>query len=276
MQIEHDQLQRFIFEKNAVRGEIIRLNGSYQTALSNHYYPDAIGNLLGQSLAAVALLSATIKFKGQLILQTQSDGIVDPLVVQSDEQYHIRGMAKYSDDYDSLSPLLGQGLLAISLIPDDNSERYQGIVNIKENNLATSLEDYFRQSEQLNTRIWLFADGTTAAGIMLQEMPNNDLHFFEHLSILTATLTQEEIFSLPFQNILTRLYQTETVNLFESELVSFKCSCNIKKMENAIKTLGQIEAEEILQGKQVIDVTCEFCNRSYSFDKVDVARIFNT
>lgn len=278
MHIQNDQIQRFLFEDLPVRGEIIRLHESYQTALSNHYYPTEVGQLLGQGLTAAALLSETMKYEGRLIIQTQSAGFVDPLVVQSNHLRHIRGIAKFSEKTLQL-PLLGQGQLAITVIPKNSTERYQGVVAIKNNSLARSLEDYFIQSEQLNTRIWLFANDKMAAGLLLQEVPSSgttDKNCLEHTRILADTLTSDEIFNLSFDEILNRLFANDPVRVFEPNTIEFKCSCDVEKMENAIRTMGQPEALEILQNRQVLDVTCEFCNRSYAFDKSDINRIFQS
>lgn len=277
--MEHDNICRFIFEDIPVRGEIVRLQESYQTAITNHHYPTDVGKLLGEALAAVTLLCETMKFEGRLIIQTQSDGFVDPLVVQCNHQRWIRGIAKYSDQDPLQLPLLGSGQLAITILPNNTTERYQGIVNINPNGLASTLEDYFRQSEQLNTRIWLFANKVTAGGLLLQEIPSEnkvDNTQFEHLTALADTLRENEMLNLDFATILHRLFVNEPIRLFAPENVTFHCTCDFKKMVNAISTLGKTEAEAILTSQQTIDVTCEFCNRNFAFDKSEVEQIFCT
>jgi len=274
MQTANDQLMRFIFTQQAVRGAIVKLNSSYQAALINHQYPGEVASLLGKSLAAVTMLISTIKFKGRLIIQLQTNGIVKTLVAQSNQQLQIRGMAKYSIENVTQRPLLGDGQLVLTLVDEQSADQHQGIVHVSNNSLELSLENYFRQSEQLNTRIWLFANSSTCAGLMLQEMPDCDTNFFEHLNLLTDTLKAEEILSLDFTSILNRLYVEETIEVFNPDQVCFKCSCDKQKMQAAIKTLGYEEANQVFVDQPELQVTCEFCNSSYNFNSSEITKIF--
>jgi len=276
---QQDILQRFLFENTDIRGELIHLETVIQALLERHPYPAQILDIIGQSLAAVGLLSASIKYEGSLILQTHTDVAINLLVAQSDEKLHLRGLAQWDKETSIENLQLGSGQLVITLIPKQLSERYQGIVALSYGNLSQALEEYFAQSEQLATKIILVTDGAKkAAGILLQKMPSKDeqsWQYWEHVTTLLATLSPKERVSLSNEEILYRLFHQEEVRLFEAEPVSFQCGCSVQNMEKAILTFGQQEIEHILTEKQVVDVTCEFCNRSYSFDQVDIARIFH-
>lgn len=276
---EKDSLQRFLFKDTQIRGEIVRLNDAYDAIVVRHPYPLPVQQFLGQALAASALLSATIKFAGRLTLQIQGDGPINLLVVQSDEKFHIRGLAKWQTDNvtDNFASAFGTGQLAITIAPTEG-ERYQGIVGLNSEGLANSLETYFHQSEQLPTCLCLFANEKAAAGILLQAMPadtsEDRYQFWEHLIQLTRTLTAEELLTLSNQTILKRLYHEEDVILFESEAVAFRCDCSVEKIERALVVLGEQEVNDILKANQLVTVTCEFCHYHYNFDKADVAKIF--
>lgn len=274
---EHDILQRFLFEESNIRGVIVRLRASYQAVSDRHPYPNLIKELVGEALTAVALLSSTIKFEGLLTLQTQGDGPVSLLVAQSNEQFHLRGLAKWEGEITSLEQALGEGNLAITITPKQG-ERYQGVVKITSRSLAKTIEDYFQQSEQIPTCLMLSADENIAAGFLLQKMPDSmsltQQDFWDHIVHLTRTLKATELLNLPNQEILHRLYHEENVRLFDAEPVSFRCSCTVERMENAIRLFGYQEALDILKTHKQVVVSCEFCNRHYSFDKVDIERIF--
>lgn len=275
---EHDTLQRFIFENTNVRGEIVRLRASYQAVSERHDYPLPIKQWLGETLAATTLLGATIKFEGSLILQMQSDGVLRLLVAQSTHEHHIRGLAQWEGAMleGSLKPM-GEGRLAITIIPNQG-ERYQGVVEIIGNSLASSIENYFAQSEQIPTCLILAADENVAAGLLLQSMPDvktdHKQNFWEHVLQLTRTLSSKELLELPNQEILKRLFHQEDVRLFETTPVSFRCDCNIDRMERAILVFGYEQTMEIFSSHKDVTVTCEFCNRRFDFDKVDIERIF--
>jgi len=282
MTTDTDSLQRFHFIDSPVRGEIVRLNRSYLATLERHPYPLPIRKLLGETLVATTLLSAILKFSGSLILQVQGNNIVKLLVAQADHLRHIRGLAQWDGDLtdDSFAALVGGGQLVLTINPGPGLERYQGIVTLDGKNLADGLTTYFAQSEQLPTFIYLTADEQTAAGMLLQVLPgtyDQDPELaWQHLTMLSQTLTTTEMLQLPNQEILKRLFHEEDIELFEPEPVTFYCDCDRARMEKAILTLGSTEAQELIAQHKAIIVTCEFCNRQQNFDAVDVTQIFAT
>ncbi|MGL4937764.1 Hsp33 family molecular chaperone HslO, partial [Shewanella sp.] len=163
----------------------------------------------------------------------------------------------------------------ITLTPEEG-ERYQGVVALDKPTLAACVEEYFNQSEQLPTSIWLFADGKQAAGMFLQVLPSQEDHHldFEHLSQLTSTIKAEELFTLDAQSVLHRLYHQEEVRLFDPIDVSFKCTCSLERSAGAIKTLDQAEIEAILAEDGKIEMGCEYCPAKYTFDAIDIASLF--
>jgi molecular chaperone Hsp33 len=278
--INYDTLQRFLFTNGQVRGEIVRMRASYQAILERHPYPLPIRKLLGQALASVALISATLKFKGSLILQIENGGPVKVLVAQSDHEFHVRGLAQWEEDKVALEMLdcgFEEGRLALTLIPE-KGERYQGIVMLQGRNIGWALEVYFRDSEQLSTVFFVCADEETVAGMLLQVLPHEIKteqaeNFWEHIRHLARTLTEEEFLTLDNEQILHRLFHEETIQLFDPEPVAFRCSCSIDRMERALLLMSHEEIQELLQAYKKVDVRCEFCNNQYTFDAVDINRI---
>ncbi|MBI3773359.1 MAG: Hsp33 family molecular chaperone HslO [Gammaproteobacteria bacterium] len=275
-----DTLQRFVFENSKVRGDFIHLRASYQAVRERATYPDLIAEQLGQALAASALLSATIKFGGSLIMQIQSSGPLNLLVAQCTHDRHLRGLAHWHNEVHegTLPQMYGDGRLVITIDNAHNNERYQGIVSLEGDTLAEALETYFTQSEQLETRLWLVADQYQAVGMLLQRLPGpeGDDDLWQRVEALGATLTVEEMLQLPTREILRRLFHEEDVRLFDAEPVSFRCSCSREKIVNMLRGLGQEEANAILAEQGKIEVTCEFCNAGYRFDAVDVEEVFTS
>ncbi len=281
MMNDKDIIQRFIFEKAPVRGEIVHLNDSFKAIINQHNYPPIIQKMLGEALVAASLLSAIIKFKGRLTVQFRGNGKLKLLLAQCNEQFQLRGLAQFSDDLkeDELWDDLNQGVLGIMMEPEvPGGKRYQGVVAWKGESLAETLEGYFYQSEQLPTRLWFAVNEDNAAGILLQVMPKEKPELYqndwERLIILTETMKAEELSHLENNILLHRLYAEDDVRIFEKVPIMFSCTCSIERSEQAIAILGQEEAEQELKAKQNLIVTCEFCNKEYIFDRVDVARIF--
>ncbi|CAM4453892.1 MAG: 33 kDa chaperonin [Legionellaceae bacterium] len=286
MTVEYDVLQRFLFNESSVRGVFVRLNQSYQTIINQHAYPQIAAEWLGEATVASVLLSAGIKYQGQLILQVQSSGTLKVLVAQCTNNNHIRGMVKWDTEASlpsNFTDAIDQGLLVIT-VQTDNGQRYQGYVELANKTLAVGLIDYFYQSEQIPTFLILAANDKTAAGFLLQKLPSaltDTLYddFWEYVVKLAETLTKDELLNLSNQTILYRLFHEIDITLFDGESVSFGCSCSIARSEKILQTMSYDEAQAILKESllenPVIKVTCEFCNRSYEFDPVDVARIFS-
>ncbi|SJM92956.1 Hsp33 family molecular chaperone HslO [Crenothrix polyspora] len=271
-----DLLHRFLLEDRGIRGEWIQLTDSWQAIKNNHPAPAPAQQQLGHALAAVAMLSATIKFEGSLILQAQGDGAIRTLVAQATHDRKIRGLIRNTDTVPSgsLQAMFGQGNLALTIKPN-HADPYQGIIALQGNNLATALESYFSQSEQLKTRLWLFANDSHAVGFLLQELPGNtDSSNWEHIEILANTLKEHELLTLDCQEILHRLFHEENLRLFDGEAVSFECVCSRARIESTLKSLGNDELQDILRERGSIEVGCEFCNTQHQFDPIDIARLF--
>jgi molecular chaperone Hsp33 len=276
--IEQDLLRRFVFEDLGVRGEWVKLTTSWQGAKQHQQGPENAQLQLGQALAAVVMLSATVKFKGSMILQAQGDGDFKTLVAQSTDDQKIRGLIRSNDHVPdgSLETMFGQGRLVLTIEPD-NAQPYQGVVPLEGGNLAGALQVYFEQSEQLKTRLWLFANETHAAGLLIQELPSqeSDQDDWERIEILANTVTEQELLELDCEDMLYKLFSAEEVRLFDAEPVEFQCACSRPRIERTLRALGEEELKDILQEQDSIKVGCEFCGEQYLFDRVDVETLLS-
>jgi molecular chaperone Hsp33 len=279
-----DSLHRFIFEQYPIRGHIVHLDASWRAILEHSQYPDAIRNIVGEASAATALLAATLKFKGHLSLQLRGDGPLNLLLAQCTSAFGVRALARHDADLTTqgFSSLAGGGQLTVMLDNEDEKQRYQGVVPVVGERLSASLEKYFEQSEQLPTRLWLYADGESASGMLLQRLPAKDIadlaaldDAWQRVQMFGDTLRAEEMRQFSDREILHRLFNEEDVRLFESSPVFFRCTCSRDRVSGMLQSLGQAEVQSILEEQGHVEVRCDFCNRAYEFDNVDVARIFS-
>lgn len=274
-----DSLQRFLFEHAAIRGELVHLDATWRAALERHDYPPAVRGLLGELMAAAALLSAILKFNGSLTLQIQGSGPVGLAVVEATSERTLRGMAHWTGEPDPMPfpALVGEGRFVITIDPREGGQRYQGIVSLEGDTVSAALEHYLARSEQLDSRIWLAADTQHAAGMLLQRLPDRhdeDADTWNRATHLGATLTRDELLSLPAPEIIRRLYHEEDVRVFDRENMRFHCGCSRERVANVLRMLGYDEVQSILHERGKIDVDCEFCNHHYTFDRVDSEQLF--
>lgn len=283
-----DQLHRFLFNTASVRGEMVRLNDSLNHIVHSYEYPVQVQRLLSEMAAATCLLTAILKFKGEIGLQIQSQGPVQYAVINATHEQTLRGVARWDESLttlpESFADLLSKGVLVITITPEEG-ERYQGVVALDKPTLAECIEAYFEQSEQLATSVRLMTDmsqpdDVKAAGMLLQVMPKEaaatdrtQTSEFDHLSTLTDTLTEEEMFALPAEDILYRLYHQEEVEMFPAQPVSFACTCSRERSAEALRNVEKAELMEIIAEEGAIKMNCQYCHTEYRFDAIDVEAI---
>ena len=284
-----DQMQRFLFENTDIRGEIVSLGDSYAEVLKNNDLPAVVQQLLGEFVAAVSLLSSILKFDGRLTLQARGDGPLPLIVAECNHHRELRAVARPDDgvDWDSLAgsgigDLIGKGMLVIIIEPD-KGQRYQGVVPLDADNLAACLEHYFKQSEQLATRLWFAADAAQgrASGLLLQALPQQlnstaeeNQSCWETTTALAATVKAEELLHLTHEELLYRLFNEEEVRLFEPLAIKFQCSCSFDRSAKALVSLGHTEVKLMLAELGTINIDCQFCNQHYHFTDKEVAELF--
>ncbi|EJL6705202.1 Hsp33 family molecular chaperone HslO [Vibrio cholerae] len=278
----NNMLHRYLFKDLSVRGELVQLDDTYQQMISSQEYPAAVQHLIGELLVATSLLTATLKFEGSITLQLQGNGPVSLVVINGDNNQQVRGVARWKGDIAddaSLHDMLGKGHLVITIEPKQG-ERYQGVVGLEGDTLAQVLEGYFERSEQLKTRLWIRVgkhDGQAcAAGMLLQIVPDGkgSAEDFEHLEQLTNTIKDEELFALPAEELLYRLYNQETVQLFTPQQISFRCGCSRERSAAAIVTVAREEINDILAQDGAVALHCDYCGTTYSFDSAQVAELY--
>ncbi len=275
----HDTLQRFVFEHAPVRGEIVHLGATWRAVLERHDYPPALCTLLGELMAAAALLASTLKFSGTMTMQMQGSGPVRLLVVECTSELTLRATAKWEGVVSDmpLKELLGAGRFVITINPSVGKHSYQGIVNLEGDTIAQVLEHYMAGSEQLQTRLWLAVDGRQASGMLLQRLPapeSTDEDAWDRAVQLASTIARDELLQLSAQQIIHRLYHEEDIRVFRVKPVSFRCSCSRETVTAMLRTLGYGEVRSVLEERGAVEVHCEFCNRLYLFDRVDAEQVF--
>jgi molecular chaperone Hsp33 len=302
---DRDSLRRFLFEHYPIRGHLVHLDASWRALIEHRDYPPSIRTVLGETVAAALLLAATIKFEGVLSLQLQGPGPVHLLLAQCTSGLGVRGLARYREGSSAgggragepgggaaggIAELVGAGNLTVTLANDDGSQRYQGVVPISGARVADSLQIYFENSEQIPTRLWLCADERGAAGMLLQRLPDGDRaaasgmadpdtaaieDAWRRVQLIGATLTPDELRNLADAEIVHRLFNEDDVRIFEPAPVYFRCRCSRERVSGMLQGLGESETRAVLAERGAVEVRCDFCNRAYLFDAVDVATLFN-
>lgn len=289
-----DTLLKFTFRGAPVRGELVRLEDAWQAITALHDYPEPVARLLGEMTAAAALLAANIKFAGNLILQVYGDGPLKLAVVECQPDLRLRATAKVREGaqldagarMEELVNATGLGRCAITLDPTHrlpSQQPYQGIVGLQGDSIAQALETYLRQSEQLESRLWLAAGRSCCAGVLLQRLPreggrtsDGDDDAWERATALGATVSAAELLAVGPERLARRLFWQERLDPYAPLHPRFECRCSRERVGRVLLSLGREEVDSIVAEFGSVEVTCDFCNARRVFDAIDVAQLFST
>lgn len=271
-----DSVIPFGFESLPVRGALIHLTRSWRRMLRDHDYSALITETLGHAAAATGLIAQSLKFDGAITLQIQSSGVLRMLVMQCTSTLDLRGMALAGPEHEAsrFADLISKGHCAVTV---DNGQRpYQGIVDIDEASLAASLEHYFARSVQVPSHVVLVADRDVAAGVLLQQVPGQDIgeDDWTRLGLLIRTLGRRDFDGDAGIDLIGKLFAEDDIRVYDARAVQFKCRCSASKAEDVLRMIGENEAREALAGEGQIEVICEYCGKQRVFDAVDIERLF--
>ena len=289
-----DYSRRFLVEGLPIRGQLVRLGAAWHAMCENHAYPEAVRDSLGEAVAASVLLSATLKFRGRLSLQLRGEGPLRLMVVECGDDLAVRGVARFDEQPSSrdLRALSGDGTLTVTVDNEVQGRRYQGIVPLSGERMADCLRGYFESSEQLPTRLWLAADGTRSAGLLLQRLPVESrppgvtesgpgarteeevAEAWQRIQQLADQLEPAQLLGMDHEELLRKLAASGDLRVFESAPVFFRCSCSRERVENMLRTLGRGEVQSIVEEMDHVEVHCEFCGRPYRLDSIDALGLF--
>jgi molecular chaperone Hsp33 len=280
-----DRLTRFLLEQTGVRGVHVRLDDTWAQIRSRAEYPADVSELLGEAVAATALFTGHAKVDGRLSVQLRGNGTLRTLFAECTGAGTLRGIAKLAEGElpaaHALTDLGPDALLAITIenpaARGQDPARYQGLVGLDSNTLSGAFERYFRQSEQLPTRLLLAAGDNRVAGLMLQKLPGDagGLDDWERANALFETLGAAELLETPAEAVLYRLFHEDGVRLLGDKPLRFACSCSRERVSAMLESLGEGEAmAAVADNAGVAEIRCEFCGEAYRYTGAEVAALF--
>jgi molecular chaperone Hsp33 len=309
-----DHILPFQVEGLDVRGRVVRLGPSIDSVLNRHDYPPVVSKVLGEAVALTVLLGSSLKIDGRFQLQTRSNGAIDMLVVDFEAPDRLRAYARYDADRLAEMPsvatgdLLGYGHLAMTIDAGGDMNRYQGVVPLEGNSLEEAAHQYFRQSEQIPTRVRLAvaeafggngsggSHAWRAGGLLVQFLPaagerirTQDLHpgdapedlvmppaddddAWTEAQALVETIEDHELIdpTIASEQLLFRLFHERGVRVFNGQGVRESCRCSQERILGMLKSFSDEERRDMVGDDGAITVTCEFCSRKYTLSPSDV------
>jgi molecular chaperone Hsp33 len=271
-----NEVQGFILEGSGIRGTLVRLEETWQQVVAAHEYTPPVRTLLGEGVAATVLLASGLKSTPSVSLQLQGEGPLKLLLIQCTDGQRVRGMVSFKPAVEG-EPLLNGGRLVVNLDTGKPNGFFQGIVPLTSEKLDVCLESYFEQSEQLETRLILKSDDQRVAGLLLQVLPGHGEEIladdFEAAAACAATVTTAELTTLPAEELLPKLFAGHSIRLFEAKPVAHDCRCTPQRLAGVMQMLGEAELNSLLTEQGHVELKCEFCNKAFRYDDVQVRAI---
>jgi len=271
-----NEVQRFVLEDSGIRGVLVRLEETWQQVVAAHDYPPAVRALLGEGVVATLLLATGLKTTPSVSLQLQSQGPLKLLLIQCADGRRVRGLASFKAGAEG-APLLGGGKLVVNLDTGKPNGFFQGIVPLTSPKLEECLESYFAQSEQLETRLVLRSRDARVAGLLLQVLPGHGeeraTDAFAAAAACAATVSAGELTALAAEELLPKLFAGQSIRLFSAHPVTHDCRCTPERLAGVVRMLGQDEVKSLLAEQGHVELKCEFCNRAFRYDDLQVDAI---
>ena len=269
-----NEVQTFLLENRGIRGSLVRLEETWQQVVAQHNYAPDLKRLLGESIAATVLLASNLKSHPRVSMQLQGDGALKLLLIQCSEELRVRGMAQ-CETLSRGEALLGDGRLAVNVDTRGPSGLFQGIVPLVSPRLDACLEAYFRQSEQLPTRLILKGTERRVGGLLLQALPGREPgeEAFLEAATLAQTVSTQELTAASAETLLRRVFDGYDIRLFDPRPVLHDCRCTPTHLAAIVRMLGEEQLEELLGDPGWVELTCEFCNRAFKYDDADIEAI---
>jgi molecular chaperone Hsp33 len=311
-----DVVLPFAVEPLDVRGRVVRLGASLDTILARHGYPDPVARVIGEAAALTVLLGASLKLEGRFQLQTKTNGPIELIVVDFDAPDRLRAYARFDqgrlDALEGAKPrtgeLIGTGILAMTIDQGSDASRYQGVVPLEGGGFEEAAHTYFKQSEQIPTRVRLavaeeFTGGRhayRAGGLLVQFLPTSperqrqvDLDpgdvpenhpsrelgsgeddAWREARALVDTVEDHELVdpAVGSERLLYRLFHERGVRVFEGQSVREACRCSQDRIMAMMRNFGPDDRRHMVGDNGRVVVTCEFCSRVYDLDPADIER----
>jgi molecular chaperone Hsp33 len=294
-----DLVQPFQIDRFALRGRLVRLGPAIDHMLTQHAYPEPVAAMLGEAITLAVVLAGALKYDGIFTLQTKGDGPIRLMVADVSTEGAVRGYAQYDDaeleaalagtPAPSVPTLVGRGYIAFTVDQGEDTERYQGIVDLNGATLAECAQHYFRQSEQLQAGIKLSVGragpeaGWRAGGLMIQRvppeggwgvLPDDVEDGWRRAMVLMSSATEQDLVDpeLTPHRLLFRLFHEDGVRVYHTHGLEARCRCSRERIESILRAFPAAELDDMKKDR-VTTVTCQFCNRRYEFDEADLDRL---
>ena len=286
-----DLILPFQIEASGLRGRLVRFGPLLDEILGRHAYPEPVAHLLAETVVLTALLASALKYEGVFTLQAKGDGPVRLVVADVTTDGAVRANAMFDEarltgTATTVPALLGRGHLAFTVDQGQDTERYQGIVDLSGETLWECAQHYFRQSEQLQAGLRSAVRhgeaGWRGGGIMLQRLPDPEKQVptdreddWRRAMVLLGSATDDELTqpALSGEALLFRLYNEDGVRVFPSQPMRFSCRCSRERVASMLKSMPKAEIESLAVDGRV-EVACEFCNTRYDFDRDQLAALY--
>ena len=261
-------------------------------------------HLLGRALTGTGLMGLMLREPGfKVTLQFKGDGPAQQVLCTAGSDGSVKGfianplvdLPAREDGSPDVGGALGIGVL--TCIRDAGmKEPYVGKIDFVTGEIADDMTAYFWISEQQQTSVSLGvkldenAEVKAAGGMIIQMLPDATeecisalekwLPEMPKISELADKVSQdadgrsmESIMEEYLRAAFLGMPEEFQIMPLDTLDIGWKCDCSEERLEQVVKSLGAKEISDIIEQDGQAELTCQFCGRSYHFDKEHLERL---
>lgn len=285
----NDYLVRVITEEKNIVGLACVTTNLVDDARRRHGTCPTATAALGRALTGGELMGALLDPDQRVALKFTGNGPLRKIIVEAEGDGTVRGYVEVPRV--DLPPMNGKldvggaiGREGYLTVTKDLrlKEPYNGIVKLYTGEIASDIAFYLTESEQIPSAVglgvYVETDGSVSAsgGFLVQSLPPADEALIDTLAERIQGLppvTRQLIDGMTPEGILAGIFEGIPYRTIETRRLSFRCSCSVSRIEQALITLGRSQLEEVVRDQEVFDISCHFCNRNYVFRKEHLLRL---
>ncbi len=253
------------------------------------------------------MLGAQLKGRQRVALKFEGGGPLKKILVEANSQGEVRGYVGVPDV--DLPPLNGKsdivsaiGKAGFLTVTKDLGlkQPYKGIVQLYTSTVASDLAYYLTESEQIPSAVgvgvFVAPDRSVGAagGFLIQSLPSIEESGSsvniqdDERSLQRSAIDQvvEQIQQMPPlsellvqgytpEQLLETIFQDITYDILDTQTLTFRCSCNKNRIEQALISLGVDDLKSLIQEGEA-EVMCDFCRTPYHFTQEELAQLIQT
>ena len=281
-----DVLYKTLIYDGQISLSILETTDIVNKAIFYHKLTPLTSATLGRTMTASLFMASTLKNEGdRLSVTIAGDGVGGKVIVSCDSNLSVRG---YIENPKAELPLKPNGKLDVASCVGKGrltivrnmgmKEPYTGSSEIISGEIAEDFSYYYALSEQQPTAMALGVKVQNdrcvgAGGIVIQTMPFCSEEAIKKAEKLISEFSDisTKIQNYGAKGIISEYFSEYTFNEYYPK---YKCVCSNDYILSMLYAIGKDELYDIILEQGKVEISCEYCDKVYTYYKQDIDKLF--